>query len=115
MKKSRTPTPVITAVLTLITILFWLGFEIFRTLTVKPEATVPQPIIKPLDPTLDISTLQSIGQRAFLSDDQIGNTQPTVATVAPSATPAVTATPIASGSATPIATSSGSPIPTKTP
>ncbi len=108
MKKSRTPTPVITAVLTLITIVFWLGFEVFRTLTVKPEPTVPQPIVRPLDPTLDINTLQSIGQRAFLSDDQIGNVQPVVPTVAPTATP-VTVTPTASASATPIATGSASP------
>ncbi|HSX49017.1 MAG TPA: hypothetical protein VLE44_02050 [Candidatus Saccharimonadales bacterium] len=109
MKKTKTPTPVITAALTLITIMFWAGFEVFRTLTVKPEPTVPQPIIRPLDPTLDINTLQSIGQRTFLTDDQIGNAQPVVPTVAPSATPAVTATPVASGSATPVATSSASP------
>lgn len=114
MKKSRTPTSVTTAVLTLITVIFWAGFEIYRTLTIKPEPPVPQPIIRPLDPTLDIKTLQSIGQRTFLSDDQIGNTQPTV-TLAPTATPAVTTTPLATASATPIATSSASPVPTKTP
>lgn len=113
MKKLKTPTAVTTAVLTLITIFFWAGFEVYRTLTVKPAPTVPTAIVNPLDPTLDTKTLDTLPQRLFLEDSQIGNT--TLTAVTPSPVP-VTPVPLptASGSATlaPTSTASASATPT---
>lgn len=106
MKKVKTPTAVITAVLTLITIIFWVGFELYRALTFKPAPPVPQTIINPLDPTLDTKALQSLQQRMFLNDSEIGNTQATATTPAPAApttAPLVVPTPQATQSATPSA------------
>lgn len=120
MKKIKTPTAVTTAVLTLITIFFWAGFEVYRTLTIKPAPTVPATIVNPLEPTLDTKTLDTIPQRLFLDDSQIGNTTLTAviptpipstptplptasisATLAPTSTASASATPTASASATP--------------
>src|SRR5258708_1948608 len=89
MKKLKTPTAVTTAVLTLITIFFWAGFEIYRSFTVKPTPTVPKVVINPINPNLDTTTLNKLQQRLFLTDDQIGNTG-TVATTAPTVIPTPT-------------------------
>ena len=85
MRKTKTPTLVTTAILTLITILFWAGFEVYRSLTIKPAPPVPPNILLPLDPTLDVNSLNAIQSRIFLTNDQIGATSAT-----PSATPSQT-------------------------
>src|SRR5260221_14707694 len=112
MKKLKTPKAVTTAVLTLITIFFWAGFEVYRSITIKPTPTVPEAVIKALDPTLDINTLAKLQQRIFLTDDQIGNTQP-VASTTPSPTvsptPLSTSIPISTSSATQTITPSPTP------
>lgn len=113
MKKLKTPTAVTTAVLTLITIFFWIAFEVYRSLTVKPTPPVPPEIIIALNPTLDSAALNKLQQRMHLSDTEIGNnTIPTstpVATSAPITESTVSATPAASESATPSASPSASP------
>lgn len=46
--------------LTLITIVFWVGFQIFK---VNSESTIPQPTeeqLRPLDPTLDKSVFEDL-------------------------------------------------------
>lgn len=107
MKKLKTPTAVVTAILTLITIFFWAGFEIYHALTTKPAPPVPAEIINPLDPTLNTKSLDSISQRLFLSDTQIGNTQAQTPTPVPTQTPSPT--PNATASATPVASPSATP------
>ncbi len=120
MKKLKTPTAVTTAVLTLITIFFWAGFEVYRSLTVKPVPPVPAEIINPITPSLDTKTLNSLNQRIFLTDDQIGNTTGTTAPIStvtptltpspiPSSSPSATIAPIASASATPSTTPTATP------
>lgn len=110
MKGFKTPTAVTTLILTLITIFFWAGFEIYRSFTVKPAPPVPVPILKPLDPTLDTKSLDSLQSRIFLDDSQIGTTVLVTTTPNPTLTPSATASPV---EATPSA--SPSVIPTSTP
>lgn len=86
MKRLKTPTAVTTAVLTLITIFVWTGFEIYRSLTAKPDPEVPAAIVKPLDPTLDTKTLDGLPQRLFLNDDQINSPTPTATPIVVSPT-----------------------------
>jgi hypothetical protein len=112
MKGFKTPTAVTTLILTLITVLFWAGFEIYRSFTIKPAPPVPVPILKPLNPTLDTKSLDSLQSRIFLDDSQIGTTVLVTATPNPTLTPSPTAT------ASPLeATTSASPsvTPTSTP
>ena len=119
MKKTKTPTLVTSAVLTLITVLFWAGFQVYRSLTVKPAPTVPSAILSPLDPTLDTASLDNIQSRIFLDDTQIGNNALQGTSVAATSTPipvaTVSAIPVASASATPVSTSSATPVPSPTP
>lgn len=115
MKKLKTPTAVTTAVLTLITLFFWIAFEVYRSLTVRPAPPVPAEIIMPLNPTLDAESLNKLQQRMHLSETEIGNN--TLATATPIATPEPITqvdTP-ASDSATPSATPSASPTASPSP
>lgn len=103
MKRTSTPTGITTAVLTLITVLLWAGFGVYRALTIAPEQTVPEDIIRPLDPKLDTNTLDTLQTRLSIDEKSIE------ATPGPTTTPIPTSTPLPSGSGTP------TPIPTSTP
>lgn len=106
-KKLKTPTLVTTAILTMITVVFWIAFEVYRTITTKPAPTVPQEVIAPLNPTLDEGTLNKLQLRINLDENQVGNLA--VADLS-SATPLPTETPVASPSATATTTGSASPV-----
>ncbi len=103
MKKNKRPAIVTTGILTLITVIFWAGFEVYHSITTKPAPQVPTEIINPLDPTLDTKTLDKVQQRIFLNDSEIGNTQLATPSSAPSPTssPIVSSTPSATPTATP--------------
>lgn len=106
----KTPTAVTTAILTVITIFFWIAFEIYRSLTTKPAPPVPPEIVVPLNPTLDVATLNKLQQRMHLSDDQIGNFTVSSPNLAPPVVSSPSATiPPATESATPTGTSSAVP------
>jgi hypothetical protein len=100
--KRKTPSAVVTAILTLTTIFAWVGFEVYRSFTTKSPPQVPAEIINPLDPTLDTQTLNSLGQRVFVENSQI-----TVSS--PSPTPSPSPLGLESPSPTPVATASASP------
>lgn len=70
--KKNTPTIVITGFLTVITIAFWIGFEVYRIFTIKPEPSVPTPIIAPISPVLDPATLDKLPNTLYLDETQIG-------------------------------------------
>ncbi|CAN5341781.1 hypothetical protein BH10PAT1_BH10PAT1_1940 [soil metagenome] len=105
MKKKRAPTAVTTAILTLITIFFWVGFEVYHSIIAKPAPPVAAEIINPLDPTLDTKSLDEIKNRQFLDENTL-NTIPTIA-------PIIVETPLPSP--TPVETASASATPTETP
>ena len=100
MKKIRTPTAVTSAVLTMVTIFFWVGFEVYRGLTVKPPPPVPVEIIKPLEPTLDTSLLDKLNQRLIVPDSDIDNVKPTQTLLPVFSTSTPSGTPTSTGSAT---------------
>ena len=74
MKNIKAPKIVTIGILSLITVVFWVGFEVFRIFTVKPEPPVAPEIINPLDPTLDQNTLSKLQERVYLDDLEIGQT-----------------------------------------
>lgn len=61
-------------VLTAITVVVWVGFEVYRVLTSEPDPVVPEHILAPISPSLDTSTLNSISQRIHLTEEEIGDT-----------------------------------------
>lgn len=88
--------------LSLITIVFWVGFETFRSVTTKPTSPVPEEILSALNPSLDTQALGDLSSRIYLAEEEIH----TQIAASPSPTPA-TAT-VSSPSATPAtATASG--------
>lgn len=113
-KKRQYPAIVIFAALTAVTSFIWIGFEVYSTITSKPEPTVPESATAELLPILDTETLSKVSTRLYLEDSEIGETQlsgPTEATSSPvsSETPLPTQTPEATSSAQP------SPTPTEVP
>lgn len=97
MKKTKLPNIVAILILTLITAVMWVSFSIYRAFAVKPNAEVPEEISKPLSPTLDIDTINTIESRLFIDDSQIPQNVVTgpiqTATTVPVSTPAPTQEP----------------------
>lgn len=74
MKKKGLPALVQLAILTLITSFVWISFEVFRAYTKTPNVDVPAEVRQPINPTLDQITLDSIVNKVYLSDEEIGDT-----------------------------------------
>lgn len=85
-KKKKLPPIVQLAILTMITSIVWVSFEVYRAFTKEPAPTLASGALTPLDPTLDASNLNALQQRLYLSDSQL-----TVVTPVPSPTIAPTA------------------------
>lgn len=101
MKKLKTPTAVTTAILTLITVFFWVAFEVYRAITARPAPVVPPEIILPLTPTLDQTALDKLQQRMHLTDEEVGTFVITTPSPSPTSEPTASASPAGSPSATP--------------
>lgn len=106
MDKNKLPSLVTIAMLTLITIIFWIFFSVFRLLTTKPGIQVADEILRPLTPTLDRAALEKLQARIYVSEGELGNLP-----VLTSSPPAPTATP---STETPLATPTAIPSPTAT-
>jgi hypothetical protein len=65
MKKSKLPSLVTVLVLTLVTALTWVGFEIYRAFTTTPEPSVSEEILSPITPSLDAGTIGKIQSGLF--------------------------------------------------
>lgn len=65
MRKPKPPNIVVVTVMTTITILFWVGFEIYRSFTSQGEPVVNQQILRPVSSQTDLETLEEINQRVY--------------------------------------------------
>lgn len=93
MRKQRVPGIVTVAILTVITVVFWIILDVYRTLTVKPAPTVSEEILSPIDPDLDQTYLNRLQQRVFLNETEIGTIEiqnPQETPVEPESTPEAT-------------------------
>ena len=69
--KRRTPNIVIISALTLITILLWISVGVYEILTGEPEEViVEEEVLNPLDPNLDVQTLNSINSKVYIPESQ---------------------------------------------
>ena len=71
MKKSKLPNLISVMILTLITSLMWVSFNIYRALTSKAPPSVSAQVSQPLTPTLDKDALDLIQGKLYLNDSQI--------------------------------------------
>jgi hypothetical protein len=113
MQKTKLPSLVTILILTLITALMWIGFNVYRAFTQKPVPSVPSEISQPLTPTLDQDTINKIQSSLFFDQSQIpqltitGSPLPApVSLPSPSLRPQPSASPSATPTITP------SPLPT---
>lgn len=90
MTKPKTPKIVVVAILTVVTVVFWIGFGVYRIITAEPEIDVPREILLPLNPNLDVASLNELQSRLYLSEEEIG--ERVVVSTAPTASPESEAT-----------------------
>lgn len=106
MRKPKAPRLVTLAIITTVTIISWIFFEVYRVFITTPSVDVPEELLKPVDPSFNASSLQNIEKRIFFEEDEIPET------LVPTATPQeLTSTPTPVEIATPEET----PTPTATP
>lgn len=96
MRKPKTPTLVHLAITTTITIIAWIGFSVYRTLTTPALVDVPAEILQPLNPELNVATLDKIEQRVFFKEEEIAEFSSQAAPI-----PVATATPSAEAETAP--------------
>lgn len=71
MKKNKLPSLISVLILTLITVVMWVSFDIYRAITKAPESIVSADITKSLNPTLDQDSIKLMESRTLLDDSQI--------------------------------------------
>ena len=84
MEKQKTPNLVVIGVLTLITIVLWIGLGAFRAFTSEAPSKVPAEILEPLSPSLDVETLGEISSRLFFEEYELPETVITAPSPSPS-------------------------------
>ena len=55
---------------TIMTTIFWVGFDVYRAVTTKPVPIVPPEILSPITPNLDESVLNTLPNRVYLENTQ---------------------------------------------
>ncbi len=96
------------SLLTLITVAVWVGSEAYHHFVVKQAITVPENLLAPLEPKINMEILDQLEERKQLSEEEI---EQILGGVSP---PEATPSPQAEATLTPTATSSAqvSPSPT---
>lgn len=100
MNKNKVPGLVTMAILTLITVIFWVFFNVYRVFTKKSPYVVPEEVLTPIDPNLDQNILAKLSQRKYLEESIIpdipaegGSVNPPISVEIPSPTATPTALP----------------------
>lgn len=63
MNSKKLPSLIILIILTSITILFWVSFNIYQAFTTNATPIVPEEILLQIDPKLDTKTIELIKNR----------------------------------------------------
>ncbi|MEK7521488.1 MAG: hypothetical protein AAB599_01660 [Patescibacteria group bacterium] len=71
MQNQKGPNVMLFAVLTTITIFVWIGFEVYSILNQKTLEAIPDSVLLPIDPNLDLETLKKLESRRNFSDAEI--------------------------------------------
>lgn len=84
MKKPKAPRLVTMAIITTMTIIFWIFFTVYRIFTSTPPAHVPEELMAPITPALKIEVLENIENRLFIEEGDIPDIFETEITPTPS-------------------------------
>lgn len=62
-KNKKLPSIIILLILTAITAVFWISFSVYRVFTKPKPINIPNEVIAPINPNLDLDTLNEIERR----------------------------------------------------
>lgn len=65
MKKTKLPSAIVLMILTLITVIFWISFTVYRVFTTETKPEIPEEVVLKLDPSFDTKTLQMTKDRIY--------------------------------------------------
>lgn len=75
MLRQKPPKLVTISVITSVTLIFWVFFSLYQTLTKKPVTETPEVVLEQINPSLDQSTLNSIESRGYYDEGQVEEIQ----------------------------------------
>jgi hypothetical protein len=80
MKKTKLPSLVTILILTLITVVVWVTFDVYRLFNKADDPVVPESVSAPLVPTFDSDAINQFRSRINLNDSEIPDqvTGPTI-------------------------------------
>jgi len=67
----KTPTLVALSVLTTLTILSWVAFELYRAFSLEPPQEVREELLAPINPSLDRGLLDELQRRRGISESEL--------------------------------------------
>lgn len=62
---NKLPNVIALMILTLVTLLIWLTFNVYRTFTSETPPAVPEEVILPIDPRLDTTVINEMETRLY--------------------------------------------------
>ncbi len=65
MKNNKLPSLIVLMILTVITVLFWISFSVYRTLTKTTEPPVGASVLAPIVPSLDTQTMDNVENKIY--------------------------------------------------
>jgi hypothetical protein len=89
MRKPKAPRLVTVAILTTVTVIFWVFLGVYEILTSKTPVAVPPELLTKIDPQLDIETLESIPQRMYFLEEDVNFNAGTIPTLLQVSSPEV--------------------------
>jgi hypothetical protein len=70
MKKPPTPKLVTVAIITTITVVFWVFLGVYNILIGTKDTIVPADLLKPIEPSLEIEILNMLENKMFIDEGQ---------------------------------------------
>lgn len=92
MKNPKPPNIVLVGIITVITIVLWIIFGVYKLVTTPQDIDVPSDILSPVTPTLDRDGLTALQQRIFFSEGELSGVN-LVSTPSPEESPTPTPSP----------------------
>lgn len=71
MEKAKLPSLVTVLILTLITVVMWVGFDVYRLFNQPAAPSVPVSVSNPITPSLDQDAINQLESRPLVDNSQI--------------------------------------------
>ncbi len=82
--KNKTPSIVVVAVLTTVTVMSWIFFEVYRVLNSTPGVNIPKEILEPFSSDINTQMIDDLQNKYYFGDDYLIENSYEIATPSPS-------------------------------